>query len=152
VFSSAVFHWIPDHDALFARLFAALKPGGRLVAQCGGEGNVAVFRGVSDVVAAREPYAAHLAGWNGPWNYQPPDATAERLERAGFSDVETWLQPWDAEPPEPEDFIRTVCLHPQLEVLPPELHDAFVADVMAAAGDPLVLDYIRLNINATRRP
>jgi SAM-dependent methyltransferase len=31
VFSNAVFHWVPDHDALFARLHAALKPGGRLV-------------------------------------------------------------------------------------------------------------------------
>ena len=41
VFSTAIFHWILDHDALFARLRAALRPGGRLVAQCGGEGNVA---------------------------------------------------------------------------------------------------------------
>src|SRR4051794_41268429 len=42
-FSNAVFHWVPDHDALFARLHAALRPGGPLVAQCGGEGNVARF-------------------------------------------------------------------------------------------------------------
>src|SRR5439155_22503353 len=35
VFSNAVFHWIPDHDTLFKRLFAALKPGGQLVVQCG---------------------------------------------------------------------------------------------------------------------
>jgi trans-aconitate 2-methyltransferase len=151
IFSSAVFHWIPDHDALFARLFAALEPGGRLVAQCGGEGNVAGFRGHSDEVAAREPYAQHLDGWRGPWNYASPERTAERLERAGFADVRTWLQPWDATPPEPEQFLRTVCLHPQLERLPAELHDAYVADVMAAAGDPLVLDYVRLNIDA-RRP
>jgi trans-aconitate 2-methyltransferase len=41
ILSTATFHWILDHDRLFARLHAALKPGGRLVAQCGGEGNVA---------------------------------------------------------------------------------------------------------------
>ncbi|MBA3328711.1 MAG: methyltransferase domain-containing protein, partial [Solirubrobacterales bacterium] len=40
VFSNAVFHWVDDHDALFASLAGALRPGGRLVAQCGGEGNV----------------------------------------------------------------------------------------------------------------
>ena len=85
VFSSAVFHWIPDHDALFARLYAALAPGGRIVAQCGGEGNIGAFRRQADAVAAREPYAPYLSDWSGPWNYASAEATAERLERAGFT-------------------------------------------------------------------
>ena len=38
VLSTATFHWIADHERLFARLHAALRPGGRLVAQCGGAG------------------------------------------------------------------------------------------------------------------
>jgi trans-aconitate 2-methyltransferase len=151
VFSSAVFHWVPDHDALFARLFAALKPGGRLVAQCGGAGNIARFRAHADAVSAREPYATHLAGFTGVWNYQPAEATAQRLTDAGFADVRTWLQPWETTPDEPEAFVRTICLNPQLERLPAELHDAYVTDVLAEAGDPLVLDYVRLNIDA-RRP
>ena len=41
IVSTATFHWILDHDGLFRRLFAALRPGGRLVAQCGGDGNIA---------------------------------------------------------------------------------------------------------------
>src|SRR3954469_18084316 len=41
VFSTATFHWIADHDALFVSLRRALHPGGRLVAQCGGAGNIA---------------------------------------------------------------------------------------------------------------
>ena len=45
VFSNATFHWIHDHDALFAALHAAIKPGGQLVAQCGGRGNIDAFRG-----------------------------------------------------------------------------------------------------------
>jgi trans-aconitate 2-methyltransferase len=151
VFSSAVFHWIPDHDALFARLFAALRPGGRLVAQCGGAGNIARFRAQVDAVSAREPYATHLAGFTGVWNYQGAEATAARLAAAGFTDVDTWLQPWETTPDEPEAFVRTICLNPQLEHLAAELHDAYVADVLAEAGDPLVLDYVRLNIVA-RRP
>src|SRR5215211_6781511 len=40
IFSTATFHWISDHDRLFENLARALKPGGRLVAQCGGEGNI----------------------------------------------------------------------------------------------------------------
>jgi trans-aconitate 2-methyltransferase len=151
VFSSAVFHWIADHDALFARLFAALAPGGRIVAQCGGEGNIGAFRRQADVVAAREPYAEHLADWRGPWHYASAEATAERLERAGFTEIETWLQPWDVEPPEPATYLRTVCLHPHMERLPEDLRDPYIADVLAATGQPLQLDYVRLNIDA-RRP
>jgi trans-aconitate 2-methyltransferase len=151
VFSSAVFHWIPDHDALFARLHAALGPGGRLVAQCGGHGNIARFRAAADAVARRDPYAGPLASFQGVWNYQRAEATAERLTAAGFTDVETWLQPWETTPDEPAAFVRTICLNPQLEHLPAELHDGFVAEVLAEAGDPLVLDYVRLNIVA-RRP
>ena len=36
VFSNATFHWIPDHDALFAALHRNMRPGARLLAQCGG--------------------------------------------------------------------------------------------------------------------
>jgi trans-aconitate 2-methyltransferase len=150
VFSSAVFHWIADHDALFARLFAALKPGGRIVAQCGGAGNIDRFRAHADVVAARPPYAERLHGWAGPWNYAGAEETAERLARAGFGEIRTWLQPWDVTPPEPAEFLRSVCLHPFTERLPPELHERYVADVLAEAGEPLVLDYVRLNICASR--
>jgi trans-aconitate 2-methyltransferase len=151
VFSSAVFHWIADHDALFARLFAALKPGGRIVAQCGGKGNIDRFREVGAAVAARPEYAQYLEGWEGPWNYQSAEATAERLERIGFTEVETWLQPWMVTPPEPKEFVRSVCLHPFTERLPADLHERYVDDVLAECGDPLELDYVRLNIVA-RRP
>jgi trans-aconitate 2-methyltransferase len=151
IFSSAVFHWIADHERLFARLHAALAPGGRIVAQCGGEGNIADFRRRADAVAAREPYAAYLADWTGPWNYASAEATAARLERAGFTEVSAWLQPWDVTPPEPATYLRTVCLHPHTERLPEPLRDAFIADVLAETGDEPHLDYVRLNIDA-RRP
>ena len=40
VLSTATFHWILDHDQLFASIYRALAPGGRLVAQCGGGANL----------------------------------------------------------------------------------------------------------------
>ena len=100
ILSTATFHWIADHDRLFERLFAALKPGGRLVAQCGGEGNVAAVQAAIDAVA--EPA---LAGWGGPWNFQSPAATAERLERIGFTEVRTWPQTVRVEPEDPREYL-----------------------------------------------
>jgi trans-aconitate 2-methyltransferase len=150
-FSNAVFHWVPDHDALFARLAEALRPGGRLVAQCGGRGNIDALRDVAREVAGREPYAPHLADWPEPWNYASPEETADRLERAGLEPERVWLEPWPVRPPEPASYLRSVCLGPYVERLPDALRDAYVADVRATAGEPLVLDYVRLNIDA-RRP
>jgi len=151
IFSSAVFHWVPDHQRLFSRLFAALAPGGRISAQCGGWGNIHRFRAHSDAVAAREPYAPYFAGWSGPWNYADVPETVQRLERAGFAEIDCWRQPWDVTPPEPRSFLQAVCLHPHMERLPAELREAYIGDVIEQAGDPLVLDYVRLNILA-RRP
>jgi trans-aconitate 2-methyltransferase len=150
VFSNAVFHWVPDHDRLFARLHAALRPGGRLVAQCGGEGNVARFHRAAREAATRPPYAGHLAGWQGPWNFAGPEETAERLRRAGFERIETWLEPYPVVPDDPTDYLRTVCLGYHLEQLPEELRDGYVEAVCERAGDEL--DYVRLNIVATRPP
>ena len=149
VFSTAVFHWILDHDALFARMRAALVDDGRFAAQCGGEGNIQRFRVAGEEVARREPYAEHLEGTEGLWNYAAPEVTEEKLRAAGFTDVRCWLEPWPVEPPEPEAFARTVCLGAHVERLPEDLRDRFVADVLATQEEPLVLEYVRLNIEAT---
>ena len=151
VFSNAVFHWVLDHERLFARLHAAMAPGARLSAQCGGRGNVERFLGHVREVAAEEPFRAHLAGGLGPWNFQGPDETAARLERAGFEAVEAWLAPSPTVPEQPEEYLRTVCLGPHRERLPIELRDEFVRAVVRRCPRPLELDYVRLNIVA-RRP
>jgi trans-aconitate 2-methyltransferase len=148
VFSNAVFHWVPDHDLLFARLHAALQPGGRLVAQCGGEGNVARLHAASAEVAREPRFAEHLAAWEGPWNFASPADTAARLERAGFGEIETWLEPYPVTPEDPATYLRTVCLGPHLEQLPEVLRGEFVDAVRERAGDEL--DYVRLNITARR--
>ncbi|MDQ3934652.1 MAG: methyltransferase domain-containing protein [Actinomycetota bacterium] len=150
VFSNAVFHWVPDHDLLFRRMYDALRPGGRMSAQCGGEGNVERFHGITATVAAEEPYAKHLGGWAGPWNFAGAEETAKRLRRVGFTDVEAWLHPAPVTPDEPADFIRTVCLGYHLPRLPEELRDPYVAAVAGRLGQRPVIDYVRLNIVARR--
>ena len=72
IFSTATFHWVADHERLFQRLRAALVPGGRLVAQCGGQGNVAEHAAAIAAVAARPEFAAHLDGIAQPWNFAAP--------------------------------------------------------------------------------
>jgi trans-aconitate 2-methyltransferase len=150
-FSNAVFHWVPDHQLLFDRLFAALKPGGQLVAQCGGEGNIDRLRTLAAEVAGEEPYATALAGWPDPWTYASPDDTCARLEQAGFTDISTWLEPWPVDPPEPREYLRTVCLGHHLDALPESLRDPFLDAVASRYGQPPTLEYVRLNI-AARRP
>ncbi|MET0615489.1 MAG: methyltransferase domain-containing protein [Thermoleophilaceae bacterium] len=147
-FSNAVFHWIPDHDALFAHLHAALRPGALLVAQCGGEGNVARLHAVAREVSARAPYAEHLANWTGPWHFAGAEETAERLERAGFAEIDTWLEPHPVTPDDPLAFLTTVCLGPQLQRLPEELRTGFAEAVCDRAGPEL--DYVRLNMDAKK--
>jgi trans-aconitate 2-methyltransferase len=150
IFSNATFHWVPDHPKLFARLAETLKPGGRLVAQCGGFGNVDSFRNLADDVAQTDEFAAYFAGWEGPWNYARAEITAERLADAGFVGIEAWLEPRPTLLDDPEPFVRTVCLVRHLDRLPSELHKPFVRAVLARTGTPLTLEYVRLNMVARR--
>ena len=144
VLSTATFHWVPDHDALFANLAAVLRPGGRLVAQCGGFGNIARF---IDVASSVDP-----AFVRNTHNFQTAEATAGRLEREGFVDIRTWLSaaptPF-ASIEELEAFIETVCLRVHLAQLPEARRAAFVHEVATRMPEP-VLDYVRLNITARR--
>jgi trans-aconitate 2-methyltransferase len=150
VFSTAVFHHIHDHQRLFERLRAVLRDGGRLVAQCGGLGNIDSFRRLSLEVAGRDPYAEFVGAMGSPWTYAGPEETEERLRRAGFSQARCWLEPkpTDIDDEHAEGFMRSVLLNYHLEKLPAELEDRFVEEVWDAVGRPLHVEYVRLNIEA----
>lgn len=149
VLSTATFHWIADHERLFARLHGALRPGGRLVAQCGGEGNITELRGRANAILARDPYAEHFTDWRPPWHYAAPEPTHERLVGAGFASAKCWLAPAPQEPEHPREFLSTIVLGPHVQHLPEELRDPFMDAVLAEVGAPVVVDYVRLNIDAT---
>jgi trans-aconitate 2-methyltransferase len=152
VFSTATFHWIPDHDRLFRRLWAALKPSGRLVAQCGGEGNVARHAEAIGKVAGRPQFAQHFGEASGIWNFAGAGQTEERLRGAGFAAVRCWLEPKPVQPPDPLAFTSTVTLGPLLAQLPENLRQPFAEAVLEESEQPLVLDYVRLNIEAVAAP
>jgi trans-aconitate 2-methyltransferase len=152
IVSTATFHWIADHERLFARLAAALRPGGRLEAQCGGAGNIASVQAAIARLRAREPWRAAFAGWEDDWSFATPEDTTRRLEGAGFVDVRCWLEPRPVRLDDPYAFLRSVVLGSYLERLPEDARDAFVADVATEldTGDGVTLDYVRLNLSATR--
>jgi trans-aconitate 2-methyltransferase len=127
VFSCAVFHWITDHERLFDRLHRVLKPGGRLVAQCGGKGNI---DGVLAIIGDRP----------GRWLYADGEQTEARLRAAGFSAAHAWLEPKPTRVEDTETFLRTVVLHSDPD-----------AAATAARIAPQIdeFDYVRLNMEAT---
>ena len=143
ILSTATFHWIQDHDSLFVNLAAILRPGGWLVAQCGGLGNIASIQRVLATIGD---------GWQGGVHFASPMATVDRLDAAGFVDIECWLtdETTRFEAGEPfETFLRTVVLGAHLARMPPGERDGFVRKVAERLPEP-VIDYVRLNIVARR--
>jgi trans-aconitate 2-methyltransferase len=158
IFSTATFHWVREHPRLFRELFSALKPGGRLVAQCGGGPNIARLHDRAAALMLEPRFAPYFTSWQEPWEFADAATTARRLEEAGFEDVNTSLVPAPVVQPDAnafQTFITTVICRPHLAHLEDSvLRDAFVQRLteLASADDPpFELDYWRLNLEA-RRP
>ena len=158
VFSTATFHWINDHPALFAGIFHALRPGGRLHAQCGGGPNLAHAHELAERVMHAPPFRPYFAEWPGPWEFAGARTTADRLRTAGFVDIDTNLEEAPttlASEADYREFVTTVIYHPHLDRLPSvDLKRAFIDRVTALAANdhpPFTLDYWRLNMQA-RKP
>jgi trans-aconitate 2-methyltransferase len=143
VFSTATFHWVLDHDRLFANLAGILRSGGQLVAQCGAHGNIERL-----LRAARAAGAERV----GSWLYATPEETAARLQRAGFTDIQVWTHDEPTRIDEQStllDFLETACLREYVGKLPPGQRRPFVERVARQMEEP-VIDYVRLNIVARR--
>src|SRR6266508_2149510 len=120
ILSTATFHWVSDHDAMFAHLAAVLRPGGRLAAQCGGAGNLVSVARVLEELGA-DPFTGKV--------FATPERTAERLRASGFVDIECWLhtEPTPFETLEGlETFLRTVVLRDHVRSMTDEEAGAFV--------------------------
>ncbi len=156
IVSTAAFHWAKDHERMFASLFRALKPGGWMEAQCGGGPNLARLRQRAHRVMSQPEYADYFRGWAEPWEFASPEVTTERMRRAGFADVETWLEPAGFKldsPQEYRDYLATVTLHQHLSRIPQQdLRDRFLDTLITeAVADPeFELDYWRLNLRGRK--
>ncbi|MGK2931777.1 MAG: class I SAM-dependent methyltransferase [Solirubrobacterales bacterium] len=150
VFSNATFHWILDHEKLFSALHRATKPGGMLVAQCGGRGNVAEIVEALERVTREVPFVEYTGDVTSPWNFAGPDETEMRLIAAGYEDVNCWLEERIAHPEDPQGFFEASTLAPLGEILPAEHFQPFSDRMMEVMGQPDSFNYVRLNIEARR--
>lgn len=144
IFSSATFHWIPDHPRLFANLASVLRAGGQLSAQCGAAGNISRLLAVAKSVGLERTHS---------WEYATAEATCERLEAAGFEHVQVWTHEeptrFDDET-ELTEFLQTVCFGAAIAAMDEQDQRALMRDVVAAMPEP-VIDYVRLNMVARRQ-
>ena len=157
VFSTATFHWVTDHPRLFASLFAALAPGGRLHAQCGGGPNLERLHARAAQLMREAPFEPYFAAWRTPWEFADAATAAARLRAAGFTAVETSLEPAPVTFDDAgvfREFLATVVLRLHLQCLPDAaLRGAFLDRLVErAAGERprYELDYWRLNLTGTK--
>ncbi len=144
VLSVATLHWLPDHAQVFGSVAALLRPGGQFVAEAGGEGNIATVRAA----------LAELGADDGEdlWNFAGAAQTRDRLAAAGFTGIEVGLVPDPARfesADQLEAFLATVIFGAHLRDLPAAERRPFVRAVAARLDEPVV-DYVRLQIRATR--
>ncbi len=158
VFSTATFHWVLDHPRLFRELHAALVPGGRLVAQCGGAGNLARVIARAHTLMARREWAPWFTDWTPFWEFATAQTASARLAEAGFTDIDAWLEPQPVAFPDGDafaTFTATVALRIHLLRLPDERRRrrfmSQLTAMCAADATPFELDYVRLNL-AARKP
>jgi len=152
VFSNAAMHWMTDPDAVLSGVARALRPGGRLVAEMGGHGNVAAIRTAIIAVLARRGIETTL---HEIWYFPRPEEQAARLERAGFRIEEIALIP---RPTLVEagmvDWLRTLAApavalapEPEREIATAEIA-GLLAPALTAADGRVWADYVRLRFRA----
>ena len=150
VFSNAALHWMTSPRDVLAGVHAALRPGGRFVAEFGGEGNVANMRAALDAALAGRGIAVDC-----PWFFPPPDDYRALLEEAGFG-VET-LDHFARPVPLPGDaraWLQTFAQH-YLNTVPEPEQGAVLDEVIATLRHTNVddqgvwfIDYVRIRFHA----
>lgn len=156
VFSNAVFHWIADHDTLLENVKKALKPGGQLICEFGGAGNIAVVEQAFNRACEEMGLAVRAPRFNFP----TPEEFSARLAHHGLTPVNVY----DYDRPTPlkdgeqglANWMRQFFAG-QLEALPEQTGQALLARAEELArpelwdGDHWTADYRRLRAVA-RKP
>lgn len=140
--SFACLHWIKDIPAVLKGVCRSLRPGGRILFQCGGRGNAAKLLDVTEEITRSEQFAGYFQGFRFPYYFYGPDDYDIWLRQAGLEPIRTELVPKDMVHQGQlglEGFIRSTWL-PYLERLPESLRAQFVSEVAGRYIDRYPLD------------
>jgi trans-aconitate methyltransferase len=162
VFSNAALHWLPqpDHPAALAGIYRALKPGGRFVAEMGGQSNIAAIRVALQTVLA--PFGIDAELHAGSF-YPSPAVYRELLQAAGFHVESIELIPRPTPLPAGKDGANPMetwlntFRNGVLDRLSPSDREAAVQNAVTLLEPVLsdgrgnwLADYVRLRFHATR--
>jgi trans-aconitate 2-methyltransferase len=140
-FSTAALHWVDDHEAVLGGVRRSLRPGGRLLFQMGGRGNLAEAWAVGEDVIARPRWRGYFADFPSPYHFHTPEDYEVWLPRAGFRVARAHLFTKDMPHAGRGAFLgwlRTTWFS-YTDRLPAELRGAFcdeVADAYTSARPP----------------
>lgn len=152
VFSNAVLHWIKDADRLLQRVFEALRPGGRFVAECGGHKCVETIQTALITELEMRGYDGWAAN---PWYFPTAREYGDRMRQAGFDVryIEVMPRPTQL-PGDIAGFLETFA-GSFVSVLPDPDREAYIKDVrnrlkpsLRGEGGVWTADYIRLRFEA----
>jgi trans-aconitate 2-methyltransferase len=159
IFSNATFQWIPDHRALFAACFKALRPKGTIVVQMPANETETAKMEIGKLVR-EAPWNMMLGGRDRAFHEEQPGFYAATLKELGYDRIDCYHLTFHHPMNRPADVVqwyRSTGLRPFLDALPKERHDEFLVHVTerlnAAYGTsgPMTFDFKRLFIWG-RRP
>jgi trans-aconitate methyltransferase len=148
VFSNAALHWMSNQDAVLEGVYRALKPDGRFVAECGGQGNAAAVRVALLAVLSRHGLTTHQIE---NYHFFAPDDYRAWLERHGFLVEQISLVPRPTQLPSGiRDWLLTFRSS-LLAELPAEQREQAMEEIEALLRPALcngqgkwTVDYVRL--------
>ena len=91
VFSNAALQWVADHETLFSKLAAMVKPGGQLAIQVPANHDH-ISHLAAHAVAREEPFRTALNGYAREVPVREPEWYAEEFDRLGFVEQSVRLQ------------------------------------------------------------
>jgi trans-aconitate 2-methyltransferase len=133
VFSNAALHWISDHQGALQGIYKALKKGGRIILQMGGQGNIAQIRYIIETKVIPR-YPAYFEGFRAPYTFCSAEYYEKLLQEVGFTNFSARLIPKDMIHENTDAFrgwIETTWF-PYIDRVPSAMQEDFIQECVEA--------------------